>query len=70
MSDARHRLPKLVLAELAGLAWRIEPGGRHPRLRIDGRLVAAIPCSASEYSKTWIRVRSTIRRYRKGIIAP
>jgi hypothetical protein len=63
MRDARHRLPAMIRAKLDGLDWRLSNGGKH--LVIGDRMIAAIPCSASENSKTWLRVRGAIRKHRK-----
>jgi hypothetical protein len=67
MNGPRLRLPKLILAELEGTRWRLGDGGKHFRLFVDDRVIAAIPCSVSERSKTWLRVRAAIRKFRNGL---
>jgi hypothetical protein len=66
MSDARRRLPELVLAELRGADWRLERGSRHWHLCIGGELVAVIPHgTVPSSSHSWVKTRADIRRFRK-----
>jgi hypothetical protein len=66
MSEAKRRLAAMIRAELAGLDWRISNGGKHLHLHIRDTMIAAIPCSSSENSRTWLRLRRDVRRYRRG----
>jgi len=61
------RLPDIIEKELerAGDRWRIEQGGRHKHIVIDGQLVAILPnggCS-DRTSRGTLNFRSQIRRH-------
>lgn len=62
------RLARIILAELDGLDWSLEVGGKHWQLRIGGHLVAILPHTSRLRERGLNRgdlvVRSNIRRWK------
>jgi hypothetical protein len=67
MSDPRRHLPPMIRAELEGCAWQLANGGKHTHLKIDGKMVAALPRGRVPDCRTWLRVRAAVRRHRKEL---
>jgi hypothetical protein len=63
--DVVPRLPKMLLTELAkAREWRVEAGGKHWKLIVNGKLAGVIqrgPRSDHQNSRATVNTRSQIR---------
>lgn len=61
------RLPPMLLKELDGLPWALQPGRKHWQIRISGALVGIFPMGSSKDEESSQRcslnLRSNIRRW-------
>jgi hypothetical protein len=58
------RLPKLLLDELSGCDWRLDKGGKHWKLIVNGKLAGIIPKHTKD-DGNWrapLNTRTNIRR--------
>jgi hypothetical protein len=62
-------MDKRILAELeaTGLPWEVETGGKHDKLRLDGKLVGIVSRSGSAQPRSIKNTISNIRRVSRGL---
>lgn len=63
------RMMKVALEE-TGLPWSLEPGGKHLKIILGGRLAGILPlCGRSNTNRSELNTRAQIRRIARELAA-